>query len=318
MDVSVIIPAHNAAGTLPGALQSAFRQDVARIEVIVVNDRSTDESEQVLQAIGDQRLKVIRTSAGCAAAARNAGLAVAAGRYIQFLDADDLLAPNKLRTQLQRLQATSGAVIANCPWAHFTDCIADARPKRQPIDRDLSPVDWLTESWSGGGMAQTACWLTPRSLIDAAGPWNTSLAGNPNDDGEFFCRVLLQASNIVFCDDTCVYYRRPRPGCVSQVRSEQQAKSLLGSYREYSRHLLQTEDSKRTRTAAAQCLYRFIYEYDTVYPHLCGEARGLLGTLGWPRCTAAGPARFRRAVRILGFEVALQLRRLQKRLRITP
>jgi hypothetical protein len=178
-------------------------------------------------------------------------------------------------------------------------------------------VVWLTESCSGGGYRRPPAGSLRVNLSTLPWPWSASLAGKPNDDGEYFCRVLLQASNIVFCDDTCVYYRRPGPGCVSQVRSGQQVKALLGSYREYSRHQLQTEDSKRTRTATAQCLYRVIYEVDTVYPHLCGEARWMLGTPGWPRCTVDGPARFRWAVRILGSEVALQLRRLLKRLRIT-
>lgn len=315
MDVSVIIPSHNAADTLGAALSSVFSQEIDELEVIVVNDCSTDGTQDLLSVVEDRRLKVVECELGCAAGARNVGLAASRGRYVQFLDADDLLAPNKLVLQLRQLQKSEPDVIASCPWAHFTVSPADAVRRTQAIDRDMMPLEWLIQAWSGGGMAQTACWLTPRKLIEAAGPWNTALRGNPNDDGEFFCRVLLQASAIVFTAGTCVYYRRPRAGSVSQVRSERQAESLLGSYRECAVHLLQREDSSRTRAAAAQGLYRFLYEYDGIYPRLCLEARNALHLLGWPECTAVGPARFQRIVRWLGFAAALKLRRIQKRLR---
>jgi glycosyltransferase involved in cell wall biosynthesis len=99
--VSVIIPTHNAAAYIRDAVDSALGQTVPPLEVIVVDDGSTDGTAAVLRELGD-RIRVISHRYGAAGAARNAGGAIAAGEWIAFLDADDTWLPDKLEHQLAR------------------------------------------------------------------------------------------------------------------------------------------------------------------------------------------------------------------------
>src|SRR6266576_355151 len=107
-DVSVIIPTRDRWELLSSlSLPSARGQEDLDLEVLVVEDGSTDETENRLRAIGDPRLVVLRsnTSTGVAGA-RNRGIAAARGEWLAFLDDDDLWSPRKLRSQLDVANAT--------------------------------------------------------------------------------------------------------------------------------------------------------------------------------------------------------------------
>lgn len=102
--VSVVIPAYNAAATLPATLNSVFRQTFTDYEVVVVDDGSTDSTRTVLAGYGD-RLRVLhKMNEGKPAAARNLGVRESRGEYVAFLDADDCWRPNKLELQVPLLE----------------------------------------------------------------------------------------------------------------------------------------------------------------------------------------------------------------------
>jgi glycosyltransferase involved in cell wall biosynthesis len=99
--VSVIVPAFNAATTLAEALGSALAQTYKNIEILVVDDGSTDATAAIARefAAADGRVSLVRRSNGGIAAARNSGIAVSKGAYIAPLDADDLWHPTKIEKQ---------------------------------------------------------------------------------------------------------------------------------------------------------------------------------------------------------------------------
>jgi glycosyltransferase involved in cell wall biosynthesis len=118
--VTVVIPTRNRIALLTRVLRSVQAQRGISFEIIVVDDHSIDETSEVIASLGDDRIRVLRTERpGGAAAARNLGMGEAAGRWIAFLDDDDLWAPDKLARQLEamsgsgRLWAYSGAVFIN-------------------------------------------------------------------------------------------------------------------------------------------------------------------------------------------------------------
>src|ERR1700728_4898735 len=96
--VSVIIPSFNRAHCIAASVESVLAQSFQDFELIVVDDGSTDETQQVLARFGD-RIRVIRQDNGGVSAARNAGMRVARGSWIAFQDSDDTWRPEKLQTQ---------------------------------------------------------------------------------------------------------------------------------------------------------------------------------------------------------------------------
>lgn len=111
--VSVVMPAYNAAQTIVGSMRSVLEQSHADVELIVVDDRSTDGSWALIQqaAAADPRIVALRQPANAGvASARNAGIQAATGRYIAFLDSDDRWHPSKLQVQLAHLRQTGARV----------------------------------------------------------------------------------------------------------------------------------------------------------------------------------------------------------------
>ncbi len=104
--VSVIIPAYNAGAYLPATLDSVFAQTYQRLEVIVVDDGSTDETPDIVAACRERHggLRLIAKPNGGVASARNAGLKAARGDYVAFLDADDIWHPEKIAAQVRTLR----------------------------------------------------------------------------------------------------------------------------------------------------------------------------------------------------------------------
>ncbi|MES2417963.1 MAG: glycosyltransferase [Bacteroidota bacterium] len=115
--VSVVIPAYNAEKTIAQTLTSVFEQTYSPIEIIVVNDGSTDNTAAVLASYGD-KIKLITIENNGVSYARNLGYSHANGKYIQFLDSDDLLAPDKLDLQVKALEENN-ADVAYGNWQRF-------------------------------------------------------------------------------------------------------------------------------------------------------------------------------------------------------
>ena len=106
--VSIIIPTYNRASMLREAIQSVLDQTYSDFEVIVVDDGSTDETQEVVKAFSDSRIRYIFQENGGRSKARNRALSLAQGRYIAFLDSDDLFLAGKLEKQVAALDSEPG------------------------------------------------------------------------------------------------------------------------------------------------------------------------------------------------------------------
>ncbi len=168
--VSVIIPAHNAEPYIAEAVTSVLAQQVADLEVIVLDDASTDNTAEVVSQVGDPRVRLVRLDKVGVGAARNKGLELARGRFIAFLDADDRWCTGKLARQLALLQSESdvGFVFANFrrfdadgyhteTQFHYTPQIADVptRPARAGGGKVIVGETFVALA----GMSQLPCWV---------------------------------------------------------------------------------------------------------------------------------------------------------------
>jgi glycosyltransferase involved in cell wall biosynthesis len=212
--VSILVPAYNAAPWVGKALQSALAQTWRRIEVIVVDDGSTDETFALARQFAGPICRVVRQPHRGAAAARNRAYQDAHGDFIQYLDADDLLAPTKVEIQVHAALREKKDALTFSSITHFYDSFP-CQPISHPARLDApegNPVDFLIDLWSApdGNMVQTEQWLVPRLLLERSGQWDETLT--VDDDGEFFSRVILCASRLVAVPESLAYYRKFRHG----------------------------------------------------------------------------------------------------------
>lgn len=307
--VSILIPVHNGAEFLATTIQSALEQSWSNKEIIIVDDGSTDDSLQIARSFESDIVRVFARPCAGACRARNYAFQQSNGDYIQYLDADDLLSPDKIRNQLINIDGNSGNVVLSCRFFRFYSdkMLPDANSPRGYLDRTWTrPIEWLLNEWHGKGSGNIAIWLTPRAIIEKVGPWDESLL--INQDGEFFCRVLLASSEIRFSESSFVYYRSGNSTSISQSISQRKAQSLLRSYHSYQEHILKVEDSERTRTALASRYRSFVYAFYDSYSELAEEARRAAIELGVKKLPMTGGVNFRTLAYLVGFDNAVRIR----------
>ena len=308
--VSIIIPVFNAEHFLEETLTSIINQTWRNKEIIVVDDGSTDSSFEIAKKFESQKVQVFHKKNGGAASARNYGLARATGEYIQYLDADDLLAPDKIERQISLLEYLPDGYISSCAWGKFVNHPSEAQFIPQNVWGDFQPIDWLVTSWNGGGMMQTACWLVPRNIAELAGLWNENLS--LHDDGEYFARILLISRGIKFFKNAAVYYRTNLNSSLSRKRSRKAAKSAFDVCESYQKNILKYEDSSRVRHALMINYLKFIYEYHPQHKDLTFLARQRIEELGFQNLPPYGGKKFKMLTRLVGFDNALKIRALLK------
>jgi len=170
--ISVVVPAHNAADTVGETIESALRQTMGDLEVIVVDDGSSDDTGARVEAIADPRLRLVRQENGGAAAARNAGIRQARGEWVAFLDADDVWLPHKLEVQLAVLEANPG-VSAVQSGAYFVD----DRLRPLEVRRCFQPDDSLLTFLRFQNLPNAAStWVIQRGALERFGMFDASLA----------------------------------------------------------------------------------------------------------------------------------------------
>ena len=309
--VSVLIPCFNAERYVGAALESVLAQTYAPIQVIVVDDGSTDGSVGVIEPFRARGVTVIHQANAGQCAAANRALTEAKGEYVKFFDADDLLHPEVIARQVRAI-AGRGEAIAFGEWARFRDDPAEAVFAQLPMYRDAEPVEWLVSEWTGGApMTQCAMFLIPRAILLKTGGWDERLS--LINDFEFFARILSAVRELVFAPHARLYYRSV-PGSLSAQVSPIAAASAALSLRLGTDHLLAAEDSPRTRRAAANMLQTFAYTFYPAFADLRRELAELIDKLGGSDLPPDGPPGFHKLRRWIGWRGARRVQILAEHL----
>ena len=173
--VSVVIPCHNQARFLPDAVASVQSQSHSDWECIIVNDGATDETGLVAESLArsDQRISVVHQSNLGLSAARNVGLHLASGRYVQFLDADDAVEPSKFHAQLRALAAIDGLALSYSDYRYCPedDVTKTATPNYYPPPRFTTarPIWDLASRWETELSIPIHCFLFDARLFTDLG-----------------------------------------------------------------------------------------------------------------------------------------------------
>ena len=280
--VSILIPAYDSEEWIADALQSAIAQTWQPKEIIVVDDGSRDGTAEVARRFASKEVAVVSTVNEGAATARNRALRLSQGDYIQWLDADDLLAPDKIERQLAAMGEVEGKnrKLLSSSWAYFNYRTNRARFVATSLWQDLAPVDWLLRKMGENLHMQTGTWLTSRELAEAAGPWDKRLVSD--DDGEYFCRVLRASEGTLFVPEAKVFYRiTPSSNRVSYIGASDEKKDAMSlSIKLHIQYLQSLEESERVRKACLAYMQNWLDQFYPERPDIVTELQAVAAQLG--------------------------------------
>lgn len=199
--VSVVIPTYGHAHLIPETLASVLAQTYRPVEIIVVNDGSPDDVASVLEPYArDGRIRYVAQENQGQSAARNRGLALAEGRYVSFLDDDDLLPPDKLAWQVALLQEDPGAV---CAYGTHLRFHPDGR--RQPQRNTDCPSGDVRDGFRlRNWLMSPGQALLRTEAVRAVGGFDPDVWGS--DDWDLYLR-LAKAGRFLYRDREALLYR---------------------------------------------------------------------------------------------------------------
>ena len=198
--ISVIIPCFNAAEWIRETLKSVISQEMRNLETIVIDDGSTDGSADIVEK-EFPGVSLVRTKNQGASAARNLGTEMSKGEFIQYLDADDLLVPGKLKFQLEALM-NSEADVAYGNWCKLFRGSDGKYVLAEEVEREIQDpeIDLFTDFW-----CPPAVYLFRRSIVERVGGWNENLP--IIQDARFSLDCALRGGRFVYCQGLMAYYR---------------------------------------------------------------------------------------------------------------
>ncbi len=221
IDVSVVIPCHNYARFLPDSVSSALDQVHVNVEIIVVDDGSTDDLREVIELLADPRLTVIHQQQAGIGAARNAGIERARGSLVAFLDADDRWSPTRLSRAKSAIESSKQPLMAFAMLQEFLDPGIDTSTPHVPKVRTVK------------GISASSC-VVSREVFDQVGPFDPQL-----ESGEFIdWYVRAQEQGIeTYIDPEILIFRR-----IHQSNRDRQGRD---SSKEYARILMRKIQTQR-------------------------------------------------------------------------
>jgi glycosyltransferase involved in cell wall biosynthesis len=289
--VSVVIPAYNSARTIRATVRSALDQEDVALEVIVVDDGSSDNTPELVETIADPRVRLVRQPNGGAPSARNTGIQHATGDWVAFLDSDDLWVPHKLKAQLSAL-ATFPAGFA----AQSSAYLVDDDMKVLQIRRCVQPENNLLTFLRFQNLpAAASSWLVRRDVLEHVGGFDPELV--ILEDWDLSIKLARYGDPLNMEEPLTLY--RQHPG----NRSLNLDIHIDSGFRVLARLFADPELPADIQARKREIYARF-------YTMLCG---GALRSGRWGACVYWGTRAVNSDPRMLVYITSLPLRRLRRR-----
>jgi glycosyltransferase involved in cell wall biosynthesis len=306
--VSILIPAYNSERWIKATLDSALAQTWKNIEIIVVDDGSKDNTFSVAKSFESRNVKVVSQKNSGASSARNKALSFAQGDFIQWLDADDILAADKIEKQLFACGFNPETdKLFSSAWGFFYFSLRRAKFISNNLWQNLAPVDWLRIHLGDGYFMYPAVWLVSRKLTDKAGLWDERLSYN--DDGEYFSKVVSKSEMIYFIQEAKSYHRIGNTTSLSNTAmSEKGYISLDLSVTLCIEYLLKLDNSDNSRQACIKRLQKMINNMYTNNSELIDKNKKIIMELGGGGMQDSGSFKFHIMKELLGLKNAVGLK----------
>jgi len=213
--VSIIIPTYNCKQWISDAIESSLRQSYSNCEIIVIDDGSTDNTHALVSKKYGSRIKYIRQDNLGLAAARNRGLQEASGDYIQFLDSDDIMAPNKLEQQVTVMRSTADSAVSYCDYLSIDINTNSIISKRYltPVASSSSMLHSIISDWETRLSIPVHCFLFESQIFKKNNIFFDPLLPN-HEDFDCWVRVFSHVSKAAYIDAKLAFYRiKPASMC---------------------------------------------------------------------------------------------------------
>ncbi|BAY74928.1 glycosyl transferase family protein [Nostoc linckia NIES-25] len=288
--VSVVIPAYNSEKTIIHTINSVLNQTFADFELIVINDGSQDSTLDIVTEIQDPRIKVFSYANAGGNVSRNRGLNLAGGKFVSFLDADDLWTPNKLEFQLKALEENLTAKVAYS-WTDYIDANGEfvLSGKRINLNGDVYE-SLLVSNFLENGSNPLIC----RTALMTLGGFDESLAAAQDWDMwlrlaskfEFVCVPSVQilyrisansvSSNLVRQEKACLQLLerayQERPSALNQTWNT----SIANLYKYLTCKALQKPLNRKKALTAAKFLWRYFINDSSRFKNINFSSKLLL------------------------------------------
>lgn len=265
--VSILIPLYNAEQYIEDTIKRIKRQTYPNIEIIIVDDHSTDNSLKIAQLYASENIHIYINPNKGGNSARNYAFSYSKGQFVKYMDADDYCSDNLISKQVERIMKEDNSttlvfspVRMLSPDGHFLF------PLRE-IDKDYTPgIELLLDIWRHKGFNCPHCHLIPRSLVEKVKGWDESII--KNQDGEFFARIYAAANKALAVDSEYAVWRQTGNG-VSTQASLEAIKSVCDTHRIISNLIYNYRYDKETRQICGNYIGNYIFEnYPFIKPLL--------------------------------------------------
>jgi len=277
--VSIIIPVYNIENYIPKCIESVINQSYKDLEIILVDDGSTDDSNNICQhyAKEDERIKVTQQDNSGVSSARNKGLVYATGSYIIFIDGDDIIDANTIKYMIKNLpKDDSNNTLVSCASTRFQDSIGVKNTGEE--NTQLKREDAIANILYMKNMSSTPCGKLIPSKIAKSIKFNpkTTIA----EDLDYIYRVMQKIDNEIFINRNLYYYRITPGSAMTKPFTKRRMDGFL-STRGIVSHALQTKNDRIIKAAKfrhfAEAFFILLsigenrLKYRKQYKEACGE-----------------------------------------------